>query len=90
VPADPYLVPSNNIKNLSPLANLKVLMTIPMLDNQGNLNGMETTIVAVFGKLMASTLVMNVGSVSAPTVLAAASGDLLVCDISVSILTTWT
>jgi len=89
VPADPYITPSNNTQILSPLANFRVLMTVPMLDNQGNLNGIEDTIVAVFNKLNASAIVMNVGTVSAPSVLSAASGDLLTADISVSILTNW-
>lgn len=89
VPADPYITPSNNTQILSPLANFRVLMTVPMLDNQGNLNGIEDTIVAVFNKLNASAIVMNVGTVSAPSVLSAASGDLLTADISVSILTSW-
>ena len=89
VPADPYITPSNNTQILSPLANFRVLMTVPMLDNQGNLNGIEDTIVAVFNLLNTSAIVMNVGTVSAPSVLSAASGDLLTADISVSILTSW-
>jgi hypothetical protein len=32
---------------------------------------------------------MNVGSVSAPSVYASATGDLLTCNISVSTLTEW-
>lgn len=89
VPADPYITPSNNVQAIPPLANFRVLMTVPMLDNEGNLNGIEDTIVAVFNKLNASAIVMNVGTVSAPSVLSAASGDLLTADISVSILTSW-
>lgn len=89
VPADPYITPSNNVQTIPPLANFRVLMTVPMLDNEGNLNGIEDTIVAVFNKLNASEIVMNVGTVSAPSVLSAASGDLLTADISVSILTSW-
>ena len=89
VPADPYITPSNNVQIIPPLANFRVLMTVPMLDNQGNLNGIEDTIVAVFNLLNASAIVMNVGTVSAPSVLSAASGDLLTADISVSILTSW-
>ena len=89
VPADPYITPSNNVQVIPPLANFRVLMTVPLLDNQGNLNGIEDTIVAVFNKLNASSIVMNVGTVSAPSVLSAASGDLLTADISVSILTSW-
>ena len=89
VPADPYITPSNNVQIIPPLVNFRVLMTVPMLDNHGNLNGIENTIVAVFNKLNASSIVMNVGTVSAPSVLSAASGDLLTADISVSILTSW-
>ena len=89
VPADPYITPSNNVQIIPPLANFRVLMTVPLLDNQGNLNGIEDTIVAVFNLLNTSAIVMNVGTVSAPSVLSAASGDLLTADISVSILTSW-
>lgn len=90
VPADPYLTPSNNtFASISPLANFKIMLTTPLFDNQGNLSQIETMAVAVFNKLAASSLVMNVGSMSAPTVLNAASGDLLTCEISVSTLTTW-
>jgi hypothetical protein len=34
-------------------------------------------------------LTYNVGSVSAPSILNAASGELLSCEISLSILTSW-
>jgi hypothetical protein len=48
-PSDPYLEPSNNTQNtLGPKANLKIIMVVPYLDNQGNLANMENTIVAVF------------------------------------------
>jgi len=89
-PADNYITPNNNTYNaISPLANLKIIMTVPMLDNQGNLNGIETTAVAVFNKLSASNIVMNIGSMSAPTVLSVQSGDLLTADFNISILTSW-
>jgi hypothetical protein len=89
-PADNYITPSNNTYNtIAPLANLKIIMTVPMLDNQGNLNGIETTAVAVFNKLAASNIVMNIGSMSAPTVLSVQSGDLLTADFNISILTAW-
>jgi hypothetical protein len=89
-PDDPYLSPSNNARNtVSPLANFKIIITVPLFDNEGNLNGIETNVVRVFNLLAASTLTYNVGSVSAPSVLNAASGDLLSCEMSVSILTSW-
>ena len=89
-PADPYIVPSNNdYTSIAPLANFKILMTTPAFDNQGNLAGMENFIVAVVTKLNASSLVLNISSISAPAIVNAASGDLLVSEITVSILTSW-
>ena len=46
-------------------------------------------LVAVFNKIAASTLALTVTSVSAPSILNAASGDLLTCSINISTLTTW-
>jgi hypothetical protein len=89
-PADNYITPSNNTNvAISPLANLKIIMTCPMLDNQGNLAGIETMACAVFKKLTTSNIVMNVGSMSAPTVLSVQSGDLLTASFDISILTSW-
>ena len=89
-PADPYLTPNNNeYVTISPMANLKVILTTPLYDNQGNLQGIETMLVAVFNKLAASSIVMNIGSVSAPSVLSVQSGDLLTVDINLSILSSW-
>jgi hypothetical protein len=89
-PDDPYISPSNNARNtISPLANFRLLITVPLFDNEGNLNSIETNVVRVFNLLAASSLTYNVGSVSAPSVLNAASGDLLSCEMSVSILTSW-
>ena len=89
-PDDPYLTPNNNSRNsISPTANFKIIMTVPLFDNEGNLNGIEETVVAVFNLLAASSLVYNVGSISAPSVLNAASGDLLSCEMSIQILTSW-
>ncbi len=89
-PGDPYIVPSNNDHvTVLPLANFKVLITKPALDNQGNLAGMEDYILAVVTKLSASTLTLNISSISAPAIVSAQSGDLLVSEITVSILTSW-
>tara|TARA_R110000868_G_scaffold68923_1_gene203583 strand:- start:232 stop:624 length:393 start_codon:yes stop_codon:yes gene_type:complete len=89
-PADPYLSPSNNsYASISPMANLRIIMTVPMFDNQGNLAGIEDTIVAVFNKLAASSIVFNINAVTAPSVLSVASGDLLTADFQISILTSW-
>jgi len=89
-PDDPYLTPNNNSQiSISPMANFKIVMTVPLFDNEGNLNGIEDTVVGVFAKLNASSLVYNVSAISAPSILNAASGDLLSCEMSVSILTSW-
>jgi hypothetical protein len=89
-PADPYVTPNNNGRNtIAPLANFNINIFVPLLDNEGNLNGIEDMLVAVFNKLAASSIVYNVGDVSAPSVLAAATGDLLTCSMSLSVLTSW-
>jgi hypothetical protein len=89
-PGDPYLTPSNNdYITISPMANFKILMTTPAFDNQGNLAGMENFILAVVTKLAASSLTLNISTISAPAIVNAASGDLLVSEITVSILTEW-
>jgi hypothetical protein len=89
-PGDPYLVPSNNDQiSVAPLANFNILICVPALDNQGNLAGLEDFIVAVVNKLNASSLVLNISSVSAPAISSMASGDLLSAQITVSILTSW-
>jgi hypothetical protein len=89
-PADPYIVPTNNDRtSVAPMANFRLSILVPLLDNAGNLAGIETDIVRVFALLDASSIVFNVGSVSAPSVLSIASGDLLTCDIAISTLTEW-
>ena len=89
-PDDPYITPSNNARNtVSPLANFRVLIVAPLFDNEGNLNGIEDFVCAVFKKLSLSSLTYNVSAVSAPSILNVASGELLSCEMSVSILTSW-
>ena len=89
-PDDPYIVPSNNdYSAISPMANFKISILVPLLDNEGNLAGIEADVVRVFALLEASSIVFNVGSVSAPSVLSIASGDLLTCEIAISTLTEW-
>ena len=89
-PADPYITPSNNERTtISPLANFKITILVPLLDNEGNLAGIEADIVRVFSLLDASSIVFNVGTISAPSVLSIPSGDLLTCDIAISTLTEW-
>lgn len=89
-PNDPYITPSNNTNaGIAPLANFKVIFNVPMLDNQGNLQGIETLAVAVFNKLAASTIVMNIAAMSAPSLLEVQSGTLLTASFDIQILTSW-
>ena len=89
-PADPYIVPTNNDRtSVAPLANFQISILVPLLDNQGNLAGIEDDVVRVFQLLEASSIVFNVGSVSAPAVLNLPTGDLLTCNVQISTLTEW-
>jgi len=89
-PDDPYITPTNNDRtSIAPLANLKLTIVVPLLDNAGNLAGIEADVVRVFQLLDASSIVFNVGTVSAPSVISVPSGDLLTCDIAISTLTEW-
>ena len=89
-PADVYITPTNNERtSIAPLANFQISILVPLLDNQGNLAGIEDDIVRLFQLLDASTIVFNVGTVSAPSVLNLPTGDLLTCNVQVSTLTEW-
>ena len=94
VPDDPYLEPSNDSwASVGPTANFKLIITVPLFDNQGNLQGIEEAVVTMFNALFAATendtIVYNVGTVSQPQVLNAASGDLLTCEMAISLVTSW-
>jgi hypothetical protein len=89
-PSDPYITPSNGWHaTISPMANFTISVMVPLLDNEGNLNGIEDNVVRVFNKLATSSYTYNVTEVSAPAVLSAVSGDLLTCNINISVLTSW-
>ncbi len=54
-PDDPYLTPSNNQHiTISPMANFKIIITVPLFDNEGNLNGIEDAVCGVFASVMHS------------------------------------
>jgi hypothetical protein len=87
---NPMLEMQNNQYNaISPMANLRITMTVPILDNQGNLAGLEEIITGVFNALAASSLNVAVNEISEPSVMELASGDLLAAEMSISILTSW-
>ena len=94
LPDDPYLTPSNDSwATVGPTANFKLLITVPLFDNQGNLQGIESAVVTMFNALFTATendtIAYNVGSISAPQVLSVASGDLLSCEMQISLVTSW-
>jgi hypothetical protein len=94
VPDDPYIVPSNDSwASVGPTVNFKLLITVPLFDNQGNLIGIEEAVVTMFNALANATssgaIAYNVGTVSQPQVLNAASGDLLSCEMAISLVTSW-
>ena len=89
-PDDPYIDPQNNqYSSISPQVNFRITMIVPLFDNNGNLIDIENTIVAVFGKLASSGLNVKVQSVSAPTVSPNETGQMLMSEISISILSSW-
>jgi len=89
-PDDPYLDPQNNQYNsISPQANFRITMIVPLFDNNGNLIDIENFIVAVFSKLANSGLNIKVQSVSAPTVSPNETGQMLMSEMSISILSSW-
>lgn len=94
VPDDPYITPSNDSwATVGPTANFKLLITVPLFDNKGNLQGIEEAVVTMFNALFTATqddiIAYNVGDISAPQVLSVASGDLLSCEMAISLVTEW-
>ena len=94
VPDDPYLEPNNDSwATVGPTANLKLMINVPAFDNKGNLIGIEGAIVEVFNALFDGTesdqIAYSVGTVSQPQILNVASGDLLSCEMAVSLVTSW-
>jgi len=90
--ADPAIDPENNVyASIGPQANYEITLLVPLFDNQGNLIDMENYWDALMAKLNAAApaLNMKIGSFSAPTVSANDMGQMLMSQISVSILTSW-
>jgi len=89
-PDDPYIEPQNNqYDSISPIANFKISMIVPLFDNQGNLGDIETMAVAVMNKIRASAISMKVGTFSAPTTSPNDTGQMLMSELSISVLTSW-
>ena len=89
-PSEPYLEPSNkNWATVGPKVNLIVNIYVPLLDNEGNLNGIEDIMVTVFNKLAASSIAFDIGPVSTPGPMDLPTGQLLHASIPISTMTSW-
>jgi hypothetical protein len=87
---DPFIVVQSGQKTaIAPVARYRIYGLVPMLDNQGNQVNIEDFIVTIFAKLAASSLVMTVGSFSAPAILETPSGNLLQTEVGVEIISSW-
>lgn len=87
-PADgDYLVPTNNRWEINFTVNLKITMIVPLLDNQGNLDLMETFMNEVFTRVPQPKF--RIGTFSAPYDLDTDAGQMLAADVTVSTLTNW-
>ena len=86
VPDDPYVEPTNNNSLLSLKVRFKIEMAIPLFDNQGNLAGIETMLQALVPLIPTS---YNISSISQPRVMSLPSGDLLICDVSLETIGSW-
>ena len=88
---DPMLEPSNNDFNtVGPSANFKITMVVPLFDNLGNLNGIEDMLVGVFNKFANDNVLhISIGNVSTPSVLNAGAAEMLVSEMTISLITSW-
>ena len=88
-PDDPYIEPTNQRWDVSFSVNFKITLIVPLFDNQGNLNGIEEYMTALFNKLSASAIQFRIGSFSAPSVLPTDAGQMLATDVTITTLSTW-
>jgi len=90
-PDSPYLEAQNNLATtIAPKANLKLTIVVPNIDNQGSLDTLESFMVQVIQKLAAATAFnIVIGSLSAPSQTPSEEGSMLMADLSISTMTTW-
>ena len=90
MPDEPYCVVNSNQKVvIQPTARFKVLLLVPLLDNQGNLNSIETFMVQLMTKLNASTKIIHIGNFSAPGIIETPAGNLLQAELPIEIISSW-
>lgn len=88
-PDDPYVVPTNNDWRIDPTVNFKITLIVPLFDNQGNLNGIEEYMTALFLKISEWATGVAIGSFTAPVVLGTDAGQMLASDVTLSIVGSW-
>ena len=87
-PADgDYLVPTNNRWDIDFTVNLTITIFTPLLDNQGNLDLIESFMNQVFIKVPQPKF--RIGNFSAPYTTDTDMGKMLAADVTVSTLTNW-
>ena len=90
MPDEPYVYVNSNQKIvIQPTARFKLLLLVPLLDNQGNLNSIETFMVQLMTKLNASTKTIHIGNFSAPGIIETPSGNLLQAELPIEIISSW-
>jgi hypothetical protein len=86
-PDDPY-IESNNMKgDLLAKMRVRVRMYVPLMDNEGNLAGLEDMAQAVRARILDGT--QNCGPMSGPSVFSSDTGDLLTAYFPLELLTEW-
>jgi hypothetical protein len=87
-PADgDYLVPTNNRWDIDFTVNLKITIFVPLFDNQGNLDLLESFMDQVFSKIPQPQF--RIGTFAAPYDTSVEAGQMLAADVTVSTLTNW-
>lgn len=88
-PNDPYVEINNGAQPVPPLVNFKLSFQVPLLDNQGSLNELETFMQEAFLLLSTSNLVFRWGTFTAPNELPTQAGQMLSSDLNLSIISSW-
>lgn len=86
-PDDPYIVSTNNQYSLDARMRIRVRMYVPLMDNEGNLAGLEDMAQQVRVRILDAT--QNCGDLSAPAVFTSDTGDLLTAYFPVELMTEW-
>lgn len=87
VPDSPYTEDTNQNYNLLTKLRLRIEIYVPIFDNQGNLEQLETLAADVRTRILDAT--QNCGNLSQPQIVSMETGDLLMAYFPVEILVNW-